>query len=40
MPNFENATPDTDYAYEKVQNYTIPNGFKTFINKFKEIYEN
>lgn len=40
MPNFENATPETDYAYEKVQNYTIPNGFQTFINKFKEIYEN
>lgn len=40
MPNFENATPDTSYAYEKVQNYTIPNGFQTFISKFKEIYEN
>ncbi len=25
-----NAEPDVDYAYDKIQNFTIPEGFKTF----------
>ena len=35
--NLSLAIPDMDYAYEKVQQYTIENHMKNFIDFFKEI---
>ena len=41
MDNFIKAKPNIDIAYENVQNYLIPDGFKEFNEKFfdDEIYE-
>jgi len=36
--NLSLAIPDMDYAYEKVQQYTIENHMKNFIDFFKRIY--
>ena len=37
MDNFQNAIPNTEYAYEKSKQYSIPNGFKEYIDMFKSI---
>ena len=37
MDNFQNAIPDTEYAYEKSKQYAIPNGFKEYLDMFKSI---
>ena len=38
MSNFESAKPDVEYAYGKLNKFTIPNGFKSFNNMFNEVY--
>tara|TARA_B100000131_G_scaffold275339_1_gene277882 strand:+ start:1222 stop:2145 length:924 start_codon:yes stop_codon:yes gene_type:complete len=40
MNSFMNAKPNTDYAYEKVQKYLIPNGFENFRKIINQVYEN
>ena len=30
MENFEKAIPNTEYAFQKSQAYTIPDGFKEY----------
>ena len=40
MDNYENATPNVDYAYNKVLKYQLPIGFKSFNNLLKKINEN
>ena len=35
----QKAYPDVNYAFEKVQNIKIPNGFLPFIDIFKDLYE-
>ena len=37
MDNFQNAIPNTEYAYEKSKQYSIPNGFKEYLDMFKSI---
>ena len=40
MNNFLEATPNIEYAYEKVQKFLIPNGFDIFYKILNEVYEN
>ena len=40
MSTFKNAIPNVEFAYQKVQQYTIPEGFVKFNKLFKELYEN
>tara|TARA_Y100000385_G_scaffold45326_1_gene41928 strand:+ start:1953 stop:2891 length:939 start_codon:yes stop_codon:yes gene_type:complete len=40
MDNYQNATPNVDYAYNKVLKYQLPIGFKSFNNLLKRINEN
>ena len=35
--DFESATPNEDYAYQQVQEYLIPDGFKNFKKMFNEV---
>ena len=37
MENFEDAIPNTEYAYQKSQAYTIPDGFKEYKAMFNSI---
>ena len=37
MDNFQNAIPNTEYAYEKSKQYAIPNGFKEYLDMFNSI---
>ena len=37
MENFEKAIPNTEYAFQKSQSYTIPDGFKEYIEMFNSI---
>jgi hypothetical protein len=40
MNNYQNATPNVDYAYNKVLKYQLPLGFESFNNLLKKINEN
>ena len=40
MSTFKNAIPNVEFAYQKVQQYTIPEGFVKFNKLFKDLYEN
>ena len=37
MENFEKAIPNTEYAFQKSQAYTIPDGFKEYLAMFNSI---
>lgn len=37
MDNFQNAIPNTEYAYEKSKQYSIPNGFKEYLDMLNSI---
>jgi hypothetical protein len=37
MDNFQNAVPDTEYAFKKASSYAIPYGFKEYIDMFNSI---
>jgi len=37
---YQNAKPNTEYAFQKSDEYIIPEGMKKFRSMFKEIYEN
>lgn len=39
MNNFSKAKPNVEYAFNNVQKYTLPEGMKSYLNLFKEIYE-
>ena len=39
MENFKRAQPNTQYAYDSIQNHTIPEGFIPFLKKFEELIE-
>ena len=39
MEDYEYAEPDTEYAFKKVQNLTIPSGFNNFNILMKELNE-
>lgn len=34
MNNFQDARPETEYAYQKAKMYSIPNGFKEYLEMF------
>ena len=38
MNNFESAKPDVEYAFGRLNEFTIPNGFKSFNKMFNEIF--
>ena len=40
MKNFEEAEVDLEFAFNSVKDFTIPFGFKNFIEMFTELYEN
>ena len=40
MKNFEEAEVDLEFAFNSVKDFTIPFGFKKFIEMFTELYEN
>jgi glycosyltransferase involved in cell wall biosynthesis len=40
MDNFQNALPDVEVAYKKIQKYKMPEGFNEFNKMFKAINEN
>ena len=37
MENFEKATPNTEYAFQKSQSYTIPDGFREYQTMFNSL---
>ena len=37
MKDFEKAIPNTEYAYQKSQSYTIPDGFKEYEKMFNTL---
>jgi glycosyltransferase involved in cell wall biosynthesis len=37
LNDLESATPNEEYAYQQVQEYLIPDGFKNFKIMFKEV---
>ena len=37
LNNFESAAPNVEYAYQQVQEYLIPDGFKNFKTMFNEV---
>ena len=39
MNNFEYAKPDVEYAFGKLNEFTIPNGFKSFNKMFNEVFD-
>ena len=39
MEEYKNSKPNAEHAYREVQKYVIPEGFKSFINFFEEVYE-
>ena len=39
MQNFHSAIPDVSYAFNKVQEHTLPNGLIKFDNMLKKLYE-
>tara|TARA_B100002052_G_scaffold298351_1_gene331591 strand:+ start:1044 stop:1982 length:939 start_codon:yes stop_codon:yes gene_type:complete len=39
MNNFESAKPDVEYAFGKLNEFTIPNGFKSFNKMFNEVFD-
>ena len=39
MNNFESAKPDVEYAFSKLNEFTIPNGFKSFNKMFNEVFD-
>ena len=39
MNNFSKAKTNVEYAFNNVQKYTLPEGMKSYLNLFKEIYE-
>ena len=40
MDNFLDAVPNTNYAFENIQDLLIPGGFNKFIEMFEQVYEN
>ena len=38
MNNFESAKPDVEYAFGRLNEFTIPNGFKSFNKMFSEVF--
>ena len=39
MNNFEAAKPDVEYAFGKLNEFIIPNGFKSFNKMFNEVFD-
>ena len=39
VDNFSKAKPDVETAYENSLKYITPNGFKEYLNLFKDVYE-
>ena len=39
VSEFKEAKVNTEYSFQRVQNYIIPNGFENFIKLLKRIYE-
>lgn len=37
FPDYLKARPNTEFTYNKVQNFSIPKGFEAYINMFREI---
>ena len=40
MENFQEAIPNTEYAFEKSKSYAIPEGFREYIKMFNSISVN
>ena len=40
MDNFQNSTPNVEYAYKNAEQFLTPEGIKPYTEYFKKIYEN
>lgn len=40
MDNFQNSTPNVEYAYKNAKQFLTPEGIKPYIDYFQKIYEN
>ena len=40
MDNFQNSTPNVEYAYKNAKQFLTPEGIKPYTEYFKKIYEN